>query len=234
METNFFYNIYNKKSDEELKQVVHSNGHTDDAKLCAVKILVERGHKESEFSNLKHSLEEKITLKRSEINYRERYDTGLSRFGALVLDGIIISVIGWFLKLFYVLDSVLLIAFIGIVELIIPYAYSIVMHGCCGQTIGKMAANVKVFDKSEEKAVSYKQALYREIVPLGLIGLLQIVSLFGLLDDTNFVLYLTFLVLSVSIVWSIMEIVTMLFDTKRRALHDYIAGTVVLKVHSRN
>jgi uncharacterized RDD family membrane protein YckC len=32
-----------------------------------------------------------------------------------------------------------------------------------------------------------------------------------------------------SVIWFIIEIVTCLLNEKRRALHDYIAGTVVVK-----
>ena len=31
-------------------------------------------------------------------------------------------------------------------------------------------------------------------------------------------------------VWSILEVTTMLINSKRRALHDFIAGTVVMRV----
>ena len=31
-------------------------------------------------------------------------------------------------------------------------------------------------------------------------------------------------------IWSILDIITMLFSDKRRALHDLIAGTVVLRL----
>ncbi|WP_430814240.1 RDD family protein [Carboxylicivirga sp. RSCT41] len=233
MGTDYFYNTYNKKNDEELKQLLDSNDHTNDAKLCAIKILVSRGHAEEELLVREKSIRDEIFDRRSDINYRERYDTGGARFGALILDGIVLSVAGWFIELFYFVDSVVLLTLIGIIEVLLPYAYSIIMHGYCGQTIGKMAANVKIYDKSEEKKITYKQALYREIVPLGLIGLFQLISLLGLLENTEYVLYAAFFVMAIALTWSILEIVTMLFDSKRRALHDHIAGTVVLKIHSR-
>ena len=36
--------------------------------------------------------------------------------------------------------------------------------------------------------------------------------------------------LAISLIWTVLEILTMLTNDKRRALHDYIAGTVVVKV----
>jgi len=32
------------------------------------------------------------------------------------------------------------------------------------------------------------------------------------------------------LIWSLLEIITMLFDRKGRAIHDFIAGTVVLRI----
>ncbi|MCA9786465.1 MAG: hypothetical protein KC488_07925, partial [Candidatus Cloacimonetes bacterium] len=40
--------------------------------------------------------------------------------------------------------------------------------------------------------------------------------------------------LSLSMIWWILEILTMFSNPKRRALHDYIAGTVVIRMHIRD
>ena len=107
-----------------------------------------------------------------------------------------------------------------------------------GQTIGKMAMKIKVVDNSTEQKIGYPQAFKREAVPLFFVVLSMTTSaiLLNGIDWSNFVLstlswILLFIPSSMSLIWSILEIVTMLFDAKSRALHDKIADTVVIKTY---
>ena len=109
------------------------------------------------------------------------------------------------------------------------------MHAMRGQTVGKMATGVKIFDKSEELEITWKQAIMRDIVPVFFFSVSLIyVIVSGVSIEQAFTndmsnlfvnayLYSTFM-------WSFAEFVTMLFNKKRRAIHDYIAGTVVVRV----
>jgi len=114
-------------------------------------------------------------------------------------------------------------------------AYFVLMHAKYGQTVGKMAAKVKVWDKTETKEITFRQSFMREIVPaiFACIGLIYFLG-FGVADESGGLTETAELVLIgtaiVSISWSIVEIVTMLFNRKRRALHDLIAGTVVTRI----
>src|SRR5689334_5976716 len=43
-------------------------------------------------------------------------------------------------------------------------AYSIYLHGKYGQTLGKMASSVKVYDLDERSMIGYTRAFYRELI----------------------------------------------------------------------
>jgi len=119
---------------------------------------------------------------------------------------------------------------------LVGLSYYIIMHAKFGQTVGKMATGVKVFDKSEGIDISWKQAVLRDIVPVVFFVVsLGYVVYFGVSIDEavesgsegvllNAYLYST-------IAWSLAEIFTMLFNRKKRAVHDFIAGTVVVRVY---
>ncbi len=138
------------------------------------------------------------------------------------------------------------ILFAGILDQIEMWgfvAYSVLMHGIRGQTIGKILFKVKVYDILE-KPLSMKQAVLRDIVPIISNALFSIYVFF------NFEVYFKFfisdevqdpalmpkwiLVLgSIQFIWFILEVITMLSNKKRRALHDYIAGSVVCRLSKK-
>jgi uncharacterized RDD family membrane protein YckC len=151
----------------------------------------------------------------------QKYRTGFPRLIALFIDsfflGIILSSLQRMLQVpnstipFFILST-------------IPYIYSIFCHFKYGQTIGKAIMKIKVLTV-EEIQLSIKHAVLRDCVPL-------IFLVFGLitshsLNEKNF----EFTAIDyVSIIWGATEIITMLFNNKRRAIHDFIAGTVVVKL----
>ena len=115
----------------------------------------------------------------------------------------------------------------------LPYLYNVLMHGKYGQTIGKMATKVKVVDVSLAK-LSMRQAFLRDSVYIALTTVAVIIGIPGIIDGGNS--YQNPNTVSVrilayaSLAWFVVELVTMLTNSKRRALHDFIAGSVV--VHS--
>ena len=113
------------------------------------------------------------------------------------------------------------------------------MHGIKGQTIGKIICKVKVYDKSEGP-LSLKQAVLRDIVPI-VSNIISSLYLFSNVD--NYYKYLTgrimhlgllpkwiVILLMMHSIWFFIEIITMLANKKRRALHDYLAGSVVCRI----
>jgi uncharacterized RDD family membrane protein YckC len=112
--------------------------------------------------------------------------------------------------------------------------YSVVFHAKYGQTIGKMLAAVRVVRVKDEEAISLRHAILRDIVPIVfvvLIGLLYLADLVVPGSAVTVGLAYTVIGLGVaSFVWPFAEVITMLLNEKRRAIHDLIAGTVVIRV----
>jgi len=113
------------------------------------------------------------------------------------------------------------------------YIYSIIMHGYYGQTVGKMALNIKLYSVSEER-LGFKRSVYRDTVPivftLIFITLQAPEILNGINPDTANHTFVSSILIYVIIGWYISEFITMLFNNKRRALHDFIAGSVVVRL----
>jgi uncharacterized RDD family membrane protein YckC len=111
--------------------------------------------------------------------------------------------------------------------------YVVIGHGKYGQTVGKKLMRLKVFRLNETDVIGYKRAFYREAVWfIGSMIILLFVLTSGkdVLRDggkSDDMIYLGYLDLF-TLVWFILELVTMLFNRKRRALHDFMAGSVVV------
>ena len=111
------------------------------------------------------------------------------------------------------------------------------MHAKYGQTIGKMITRVKVLDVSEERHLTIQQACMREFmlilyIPFSIYIYVQI-AFYGqseeiTLQESPWFFYFGVVLLA----WAFLEIVSMLFNKKRRAVHDFIAGSVVVKTNS--
>lgn len=165
-----------------------------------------------------------------------RYDTFWARFWAINIDGFIINIVLQVFKIFPTSESSLIAFLLTMLAVNIPYLYAVLMLGKYGQTIGKMVMKVKVVDKTTEDRLSYFQSFMREAVPIFLVNTVLLLNyiLFSDIDVKTFNLsvlgyVLLYLPLGMVVIWSVLEIVTMLFDEKNRALHDKIADTVVIK-----
>ncbi len=123
------------------------------------------------------------------------------------------------------------------------YAYEIYFHGRTGQTPGKKSQNIRVVSL-DGSPISWKQAFLRSSVGVGLsfLSLLSLLIANLKLTDEEFA-RLGWLELSsrqgelapysveigvASMIWAWSEVIIMLLNRKRRALHDFIAGTVVV------
>lgn len=163
----------------------------------------------------------------------ERYRTARKRIWAAIVDYIV------FMPLLFV-DRYFLFSRPNVSTLVIwkifitflPVFYSIFAHYRYGRTIGKWVARVKVLDVSETRNLGLKQSFLRDGVYLSLllIGLLY----YGfwafrtaepgyLLNDYGYFAG------SPYGVWLLLEIITMLVNSKRRAVHDFIANSVVVR-----
>lgn len=126
-------------------------------------------------------------------------------------------------------------------EISLSSAYIILMHAKYGQTLGKMACKVKVVDFRTEGPISVRQAVMRDGLPFLISLLILSTAAYGVLsgelnsealvNDRVQVPAGFVTVGMIPLLWFIAEVVTMLTNEKRRALHDFIAGTVVIRTN---
>jgi len=165
-----------------------------------------------------------------------KYSTFWPRFWAAFIDGILFAIILYVESLIFGFDYSQQDSFFQTFNAIQLGIYAVLMHGLCGgQTFGKMALGVKVLNHLDESEIGVKQALRRESVNLVLntLSLILIVVVASSIETTgtlSTIVTLSAAVLGVvAIIWVISEFVTMLFNEKRRALHDFIGRTVVIR-----
>jgi uncharacterized RDD family membrane protein YckC len=168
-------------------------------------------------------------------NHMERYQTFWPRFWAGFVDGLVfipITILDAFLAAPERSAAVIIVW--STISYSVSWLYSVLLHARYGQTLGKMAAQVKVLDISEERIPTLRQAFIRDI---GYIVL-----------NTLSLIYLIYLVAAGQYVrggkesnipgqilgwaalgWFLLEIISMATNSKRRAFHDFIAKTVVVR-----
>lgn len=160
----------------------------------------------------------------------ERFHTAWPRFIAFWIDSFVLStltgILAWFatLQLGMVLNVVLAVAYSAV-----HVAYPVYMHGRFGQTLGKFFVKVKVVGV-DGRRISYEQAVLRDIVPCLLLPVSMWFSLYVAVtgEQPNPAIYES--LAPFAFTWVILELVTMLFNEQRRAIHDFIARTVVVRV----
>lgn len=144
---------------------------------------------------------------------------------------------GWLTSLFVTQSSPrAVIAFWLIIHSFAYVLYSIFLHGLNGQTLGKIMCKIGVVDLSGNP-LSMHQAVLRDIFSL-VFAVLSVIYLLPNLDlyikmetAPNTVTFpvgfwvLTYFALGLFVI----EMITMLTNEKRRALHDWIAGSVVIR-----
>jgi hypothetical protein len=97
-----------------------------------------------------------------------------------------------------------------------------------------MALRVKVLDVGEQRTPTVKQAILRDSVPIAM-GMVSTVHFINLVITGRYTSLpsaeegLWRVLAYAGGIWFFLEVVTMLTNNKRRALHDLIAGTVVVR-----
>lgn len=172
-----------------------------------------------------------------------RYSTFGPRFWAGPVDSCVLWPIGFTMTSLLSLNIPrTLAALLVIVESLAWLLYTVVMHARYGQTVGKMVTKVRVIDFRTEGKISVQQAWLREGVPMVLsLGLLcyEISAILtgrlapkAVATGEDLVASKQFwLLTAIPGLWFVAEVLTMLTNEKRRALHDFIAGTVVVRLN---
>jgi uncharacterized RDD family membrane protein YckC len=162
------------------------------------------------------------------------------RLVAFIIDSVIVFPL--FLILGKLLQASQLAALLGalLYGLVLP-VYNILLLGWFGQTVGKKALGIRV-ELLHSPGLTWKAAFLRHSVDL-LFALLMIASWMSVLIDSSAgslatVKYYPLLktknvqfiwVNRLWIVWLWGQLFSMMLNSRRRALHDYIAGTWVIQ-----
>lgn len=154
-----------------------------------------------------------------------RYHTFIQRLVAGIIDGIILTIFNLVMDAVFFGDSQSVITFVFYNG--ISIFYSVYMHGKYGQTFGKMALKVKVVQHADEtRLIGYRAAFLRDSVWIGLVTIEILLAIYQISDFSQASYILSLL----SGGWFLAELVTMFFNKKRRAVHDLLAGSVVIDI----
>ena len=161
-----------------------------------------------------------------------KYHTGFRRLGAAVIDSIIFTPLLmldlWILNQ---TDNVWIVFTWTAFNSALYYLYSIYFHYKFGRTIGKWVMRIKMLDVSESKLLTLKQSFRRDslYIAIQIIGLLYFLFLVAKTGDLDIIImdYRNFIDYSF-LCWMALELITMLTNEKRRAIHDWLAGSVVI------
>ncbi|MBW8323705.1 MAG: RDD family protein [Prolixibacteraceae bacterium] len=165
----------------------------------------------------------------------QKYSTGGARFWAAMIDGLV------FLPFVIVEKHLFLstenkVGFIlwQIFCVILSCGYSVIMHTRYGQTLGKMVLKVKLVDVSEACPVTFQQAIMRDIVGIGITCVALVYFIISLQNTELITKNYDDFMSPWSFLWLLLELVTMLSNPKRRAIHDFIAHTVVVRISNES
>jgi len=163
-----------------------------------------------------------------------RYKTFWPRLGATFLDGATLAPLVWFDKVLWNFTSSSILLFLWtLIYQALSIVYSVGFLYFLGQTPGKMATGVLILDNNDQR-LTLSQAILRNIVVVILAPIFILLVFSNLLagrlanrglGDPRFLMWF----FGAMMVWGVLEFVTMLFSSKRRSIHDFIAGTVVVR-----
>ena len=179
------------------------------------------------------------------VNIKNPYTTFWRRFWASSVDSFVIMPFLFSIKLIAQFDLPIIITLLLFsIQSLAFISYTIYFHGKWGQTLGKRVFRVQVVQDKSQNPITYKEAVLRDGIML-LIVIVGLIEIFYFLISGNLNTSTLLHELRVgateidrdlrfaekfALPWMILELITMLTNKKRRALHDYIAGTVVVCV----
>jgi len=159
-----------------------------------------------------------------------RYQTFGSRFLAAIIDSVLISLLANFVFnaiIRFTPQIILHSTSATLTRATLFYFYSIFLHYRYGQTLGKKITNIKVVSNSDEtKLIGVLNAFKRDSVGIALV----LIGVFLKQSYPTNLNVMRWLFLFSSQTWLMAEVVTMLFNKKKRAIHDFLANSVVIDV----
>jgi uncharacterized RDD family membrane protein YckC len=165
----------------------------------------------------------------------EKYQTFMPRVGALIIDSLVfvpLTIINYPISGLELPPAVFYLWLLTM-NLAHPF-YTVLMHGYYGQTLGKMVLKVKVVDL-QENPITFNQAVIRSLPWIIFSSSVVFIAMSqtGADDNISFfsMSFITIIVTVSSIIWKIADIAVFILNEKNCALHDFIAGTVVVKLN---
>ena len=163
-----------------------------------------------------------------------KHQTFWKRYLASLLDGIVFLPLAFLSSYYEGSENAGAFILFTMLHVILLTAYQVIGHGRYGQTLGKYLTGIKVLDVAEEGVIGYKKAFLRECIWF----FAQMAGIVYLMVDTTrsaepVAVHETFyksIAGVITLSWLMVEVLTMLFNKKRRAMHDLIAGSVVVNL----
>jgi uncharacterized RDD family membrane protein YckC len=231
---NHFSKKLSKMSSEALKAMINDVTYTTAERTTAIWELENRNEATPEFTNLADELYAQKVQAALPQNEADKYRTFSARFIASFVDGFALAPLSFVALLLADTDYRFFDYAYPLIDTALIYGYSILLHGFKGQTLGKMAMGIKVVNFKDETDITMKQAFKRDLVPLAIIILFYTIDtsffIAGSELTSNYWNSIYYFVGILPLLWTVLEITTMLTNKKSRALHDFIAGTVVIKI----
>lgn len=159
----------------------------------------------------------------------EKYRTFPRRIAAMIIDSLILMPLSWGASVFAVIggSSPAAVAVSSAMVGAISVFYSILLHNYYGQTLGKMAVKVKVLNESENP-INFAQAVLRSFPQL-ILAMFAVSFSTGVQSPDDLVGVVNSLLYGSFGIFIILDIIVCVLNEKSRALHDLIAGTVVVR-----
>lgn len=176
--------------------------------------------------------------------HNDIYAGFLPRLGSLMLDFVFAAPV-IFLLLYINSMSMNMYFYTAVPNLLFVLWYNIYVPKRYGGTFGKLVTGIKII-RLDGEPIGWKEAFMRHVVLLALTLFSIIIMIYCVLqaDKTTFNSYswlqqtnylMTFAPVSFIIsawlnnVWIYSEFIVLLLNERKRAVHDYIAGTVIVK-----
>jgi len=226
---NEYSELASQKDSQLLRAIVEDETQAEAYRLAAIWELERRNEATEEIFGYEERLRKGWETMRQRRAAPNKYNTFWPRFLAGILDGLVLMAV-FALPTFgfaAVIDDLVLTWYYDLIFDLLVYVYYVIMHAKYGQTLGKMAMRVKVVRNSDEGAIGFRRAFMRDLVPIALILVTFVANIAVISFDLNYT-KIDF-VMNISTLWLLAEIITMLTNAKRRAVHDYMAGTVVIR-----
>lgn len=157
-----------------------------------------------------------------------KYRTFWRRFWAGLLDGLLFVPVIWIDAIFLESGSRVIATIWFVTRECAFLVYSITLHGRFGRTLGKAALRIRVIDQSENRRITFRQAFLRDSPWVAFTALNLALRVPVVLRGGDPYAANEILLNSAGSLWLLGELTSMLFSSRRRAVHDLLAGSVVI------